>query len=110
MKGFKAIISADVNKVFADTEIFFEVANVDGKEMRVMLDSDKLRETRVEAGTRDHLDGLYAAELLVYIPVADYGAKPKIGKPMIINNKQYIITDCTDEAGIYNFSLRRHRL
>lgn len=109
MRGFKDRISADVDKIFADTDIFFEVTNVDGKEMRVMLDSDKLRETRVEAGMRDHIDGLYAAELLAYIPVSDYGAKPRIGKPMVIGTKHYIITDCTDEAGIYTFSLRRHR-
>ena len=48
MKGFKAIISADIDRVFANTEEFFEVMSVDGRDMRIMLDTDSLNETKLK--------------------------------------------------------------
>ena len=110
MKGFKAIISTDIDRVFANTEEFFEVMSVDGKDMRVMLDTDSLNETKLQATAKTRYDGLYEANIIAYIPAADYGPKPKIGKPMTIGRKQYIILDCFDEAGVYKFTLQRHRI
>lgn len=110
MKGFKDVVKADISNVFADTNIFFEVMNVDGKDMRVMLDADALKETKFVPGKHEHADGLYAADVMIYIPVDDYGPKPKIGKLMVLGKKQYVITDCVDEAGMYTFTLKRNRL
>ena len=110
MKGFKAIISADIDRVFANTEEFFEVMSVDGRDMRIMLDTDSLNETKLQATAKTRYDGLYEANIIAYIPAADYGPKPKIGKPMTIGRKQYIILDCFDEAGVYKFTLQRHRI
>ena len=110
MKGFKAIISADIDRVFANTEEFFEVMSVDGRDMRIMLDTDSLNETKLQATAITRYDGLYEANIIAYIPAADYGPKPKIGKPMTIGRKQYIILDCFDESGVYKFTLQRHRI
>ena len=53
MKGFKAIISADIDRVFANTEEFFEVMSVDGRDMRIMLDTDSLNETKLQATAKN---------------------------------------------------------
>ena len=57
MKGFKAIISADIDRVFANTEEFFEVMSVDGRDMRIMLDSDSLNETKLQATAKTAMTG-----------------------------------------------------
>lgn len=36
----------------------------------------------------------------------DYGPRPKLGKLLLLDGKKrYIITDVTDEDGIYSFEL-----
>jgi hypothetical protein len=55
-------------------------------------------------------DGIYADKMLVYIPVAEYGPKPSIGSPMLIDGKRrYLIRDCMDEDGLYSFVIERNR-
>lgn len=110
MKGFKDVISADIDRTFANIDEFCDLMMVDGKEMRVLLDSDELRERKGLPAKGEHLEGLYEAHVIAYIPVADYGKMPKIGKLMTIGAKQYIIVDCINEAGIYSFTLRRNRM
>ena len=110
MKGFKSIIAADIDNVFANVNEFFEFMTVDGKFMRVMLDTDAVNETKLQATAKNRYDGLYENNLIAYIPAVDYGPKPKIGKPMTIEKKQYIILDCFDEMGVYKFTLQRHRI
>lgn len=109
MKGFKDVVRMDVSNVFADTNIFFDGLTVDGKEMRVLLDFDTAAEWKGAPGKDEHLNGLYEDDVTAYIPVDDYGKKPKSGKPIVIDGKQYLIRNCLEEAGMYAFTLRRRR-
>lgn len=110
MKGFKSIIAADIDNIFADVNLFFDFMPVDGKQMRVMLDTDSVNETKLQATANNRYNGLYENNITAYIPAVDYGPKPKIGKPMTIDKKQYIILDCFNEMGVYKFTLQRHRI
>ena len=53
-----------------------------------------------------HADGVYKRRLLLYVAAEDYGPRPKLGKLLLLDGKKrYIITDVTDEDGIYSFEL-----
>ena len=49
---------------------------------------------------------LYRIIRLLYVAAEDYGPRPKLGKLLLLDGKKrYIITDVTDEDGIYSFEL-----
>lgn len=112
---FKDMANEDIGKVFFNNEEFSAYHTVDGKQMHVTIDGNELIERQQATGwnPRSNVmrsDGLYAAQLLIYVPAADYGPKPKPGKPLLLDGKrQYIITDCVDEDGIYSITLEANR-
>ena len=77
--------------------------------MHVIIDTNELLD-RTQGGSTTHLDGIYKAHILIYVPVVEYGAKPKIGKLLILDAKKtYVITNVIDEDGIYSLELEANR-
>lgn len=102
---FKDVVAADISNAFVDTDVFFDWHLVDGKKMRVLIDNNELIDRQQKTGL-DAQDGIYHGKLLVFIPAADYGPKPQIGKRLILDGKKlYSISDCVDEDGIYSMTL-----
>lgn len=106
--GFKDIIKDDIQKVFFNADEFSETHTIDGREMRAIIDSMELLE-REKSKSSQYTDGLYLDQNLIYIPVEDYGPRPRIGKSLLLDGKkQYIITDIQEENGVYSFTLERN--
>lgn len=105
MNTFKDLIRQDIDNVFMNVEEFSETAVVDGKEMHVMFDKNELNDRKPST---ENADGIYTGLMLVYIPVSEYGAMPKIGKLITINHKKYQICDCINEDGIYSMTIERN--
>lgn len=104
---FKDMVAADIFGTFIHTDEFADIHLVDGKEMHVIIDTNELLERQQNV---PHADGLYKAHILIYIPVSEYGPKPKIGKQLNLDNrKTYIIVDCINEDGIYSMELEASR-
>ena len=98
---------------------------MDGKEAPVLLEEVALKEhsSHWEGGTRRNMDtGLYEAHTLLYIKVADYGPKPKVGKQLVLSDppvdgkdkknsrpRTYLIAHCEEEDGVYRMTLERRR-
>lgn len=114
---FKDAALEDVNDVFFDTTEHAEVHIVDGKEVPVIFEEDRLREHSAhwEAGAKQNFDtGLYTANVVMYIKSEDYGPKPKVGKLIVLDEgtdhkRTYIIDKCTEEDGVYRFIMVRTR-
>lgn len=107
MSLFKDQLAQDIDNVFLNNEEFSDVHIVDGKEMKVIIDTNELieRQSSATAG-----DGIYADHILIYVSVADYGTKPKQGKLLILDNKKtYRIVKCIDEGGIYSLELEANK-
>ena len=68
--GFKEQAGLDLARTFLNELEFAEVRQIDGEPMRVIVDDRSL----VERGGAEHTDGLYSAQLLVYVSAAEYGA------------------------------------
>jgi hypothetical protein len=113
MPNFKDCVAADIDQIFFNGNEHADMHNIDGKDMLVILEESTLRKhsSHWEAGAKQNFDtGLYNAHLILFVRVADYGAKPKVGKELVMDQKRtYKIVTCEDEGGVYRMILERVR-
>lgn len=114
---FKDCAAADIDLTFFETDEHADIHNVDGKDVPVVLDTHDLRQhsSHWEEGAKQNFDtGLYTAHTILFIRVNDYGPKPKVGKPLVMDagtkqKRTYSIVSCEDEGGVYRMTLERTR-
>ena len=107
---FKEIIQNDIGAAFLNVNEFAETHTIDGRQMPAILDKYELAERIVNnaADTRMQLgvDGVYTVEMILYVSVEDYGARPKVGMMMLIDHrKQYRVLDVIEDKGLYSITL-----
>lgn len=114
--GFKELVTEDAETIFLNRMEFAEEYTVDGHTAVCLLDESDVREHSAhwEAGAKQNFDtGLYNSHAVLYIAVRDYGAKPKVGKELVIATEMwrrtYRIKQCEEESGIYRMTLERAR-
>lgn len=104
--SFKEQASRDLQNIFLNELEFAEVKEIDGTPMRVVVDDHSL----VERSGAEHTDGLYSAQLLIYISAAEYGARPKQGKLLNLAGRDYRIVKVEEDMGLYTFTLEANRV
>lgn len=105
--NFKEQVQQDIDAVFFNLDEFSDLHMIDGVEMTCIIDQNELIER--EKKQKDHVDGLHVSTLLVYVRAEEFGSRPKVGSKLRIDNKNYIVTDCTAEMGVYAISLEANR-
>jgi hypothetical protein len=104
---FKEQIEKDVRDVFANPDEHFDMRTVDGRPMPVMEDDYELFDRRTHVH-RAEIPG--KTRKLLYIPVADYGPKPAVGRVLLLDGKrQYKIVECDTENGFYVMTVEAYR-
>ena len=114
---FKDCVAADIDLTFFEQDEHAQWRTVDGKKVLVILEDVALKERQAhwKAGAKQNFDtGLYTSISTLFIRVADYGPKPKIGKPLVMDKgtdvqRTYSIINCEEEAGIYRITMERTR-
>lgn len=114
---FKDAVTKDIDDTFFNADEHAELHTVDGKEALVILEEDLLKRhaSHWEAGAKQNFDtGLYTAHTILYIRVADYGRKPKIGKELVLDRgtetqRTFVIRLCEEESGVYRMTMERTR-
>lgn len=106
-KSFKEILNQDIENVFLNTLEFADIHNVDGKDMPVQVDDNEVIEREKKA--KSNMDGVYVKQKLIYVKAKDFGPLPAIGRQVMLDGKRYLITDSTDEYGIYTITLEGNR-
>jgi len=117
MPTFKDCAAADIDLTFFDGNEHADLHTVDGKEALVILEDYGLKEhnSHWEAGAKQNFDtGLYTAYTVLFIRVADYGPKPKVGKHLVMDKgtkqqRTYSILSCEEQSGVYRISMERTR-
>lgn len=104
--SFKEQASRDLQSIFLNELEFAEEKEIDGTPMRVVVDDHSL----VERGGAEHTDGLYSAQLLIYVSAAEYGARPKQGKLLNLAGRDYRIVKVEEDLGLYTFTLEANRV
>lgn len=106
-KSFKEVLNQDIENVFLNTLEFADIHNVDGKDMPVQVDDNEVIEREKKA--KSNMDGVYVKQKLIYVKAKDFGSLPAIGRQIMLDGKRYLITDSTDEYGIYTITLEGNR-
>lgn len=112
MVTFKEAAEQDIDVVFFDDDEFSSFHMIDGKKMRISMDDNELveRSSHWEGGAKQSFDlGVYKAQRLFYVPAADFGPRPKIGKLIMLDGSPYTVVSCTEEAGVYAITIQRNR-
>lgn len=107
---FKDAVAADIDTVFFDALEFAEEHSVDGTPMLIVMDENELndRQAHWEGGTKQSFDqGLYQADMLIYVKKKDYGPKPKVGKQVKLDKVIYRVLACAEDAGVFEMMLQR---
>lgn len=110
---FKDFVAQDVQTVFFNLDEFAEKRYIDGKEMVCITQHPGVTEraTHWEGGAKQSFDqGMYKADLLLYVKKEDYGPMPKNDKLITLDKKRdYKIKSCSLKAGVYRMELERVR-
>ncbi len=114
---FKDCAAADIDTVFFNGNEHADRHIIDGKDVLVVIVEGGTREhnSHWEAGAKQNFDtGLYKAHTILYIRTEDYGPKPKVGKPLVMDagtdhKRTFDIMKCEEECGVFRMTLQRTR-
>lgn len=108
--GFKDLIRKDNADVFINVDEFGEPHVVGGRKMPVIIDGNEMieREKR-QSGPESYRQGVYREQVLFYVRAGDFGKLPAVGRSIMFDGEQYLVTDAVDEGGIYSISLEGMR-
>lgn len=115
MRGKAKEVSAFRDQIKKDRAIFFNLDEfsalheVDGRAMPCIIDNNELTERKSTAKANEHFDGLFLADLLIYVPADAFGALPKPQRVLTVDGKAYQIVDAIDEMGVYSIYLEANR-
>lgn len=101
--AFKEMVMSDIAATFLDIQYFGELYRVEGKEVRIVIDNDELKERQ---GGQD----LAVAEsaTLFYAASADLPPRKAPGSNLNINGRECIIDDWKEAMGLATIALREN--
>lgn len=109
--NFKDILLNDLKETFFLTEEFSERHMVNGTEMDVLLDDYELMERKGSRKENEHFDGIFSADVLMYVKAEDFGVSPKVGALLILDgSKVYRVREVTEEMGVYAIALGANKV
>lgn len=81
-----------------------ELKNLEQEIAQQMVDEEK-PDTTVDGFKY----GVYVKQKLIYVKADDFGPLPAIGRQIVFDGKRYIVTDSTDEGGVYTITMEANR-
>lgn len=101
MMSFKQQLAADVGAVFLNPLEFAEKMRIDNRMMTAVLDDNELVDRKSAISSDKAWDGVFKTEKLLFVSAADFGPRPRIGRLLNIEGRDYQVYHVTDEGGIY---------
>jgi hypothetical protein len=113
MLDFKKLIEEDVTETFLNVDEFAEWHTINGIRMAVVIDDNAMTEHsgHWEGGAKQNFDsGIYNSSKKIYVKASDFGARPKIGNPLTLDEKNlFYIQAFSEEDGVYIITVDRKR-
>ena len=100
MSSFKDYLASDLDIIFNPDE-FGELHDVDGRQLLVVLDNDRLSHR-----TQKEYEGIYVGDLLFFVSAANYGTRPKPGEIVRFDGEPYEVFDAKEDSGVYEIILK----
>lgn len=100
---FKEIVTQDINNIFFNLDEFAELHNINGRDIPIVIDEDILQ-TRSQ-NKSERYDGIYSAQVVIYVKIKDLSERPIYGEHFELDNKLYLVSECSESLGIYEVVL-----
>lgn len=101
MSGFKDMVANDRSLVFLDIDTFGERANVEGRDIVIVIDNAQLKQRQGGAEL-----AIADSATLFHARVEDLPPAKSPGESLNINGRECIVDDWTEDMGIATVSLR----
>ncbi|WP_421663642.1 hypothetical protein [Lysinibacillus telephonicus] len=101
--NFKDALEKDLSNVFFNATEFAESANINGKDMLVVIDDDELERQKIL-----NSEELVKAELLFFVEKKVFGNKPRPDALIDFNKKRYRILKVNEKNNLFTFILERY--
>lgn len=102
--NFKDQIQRDLVAVFLNTDEFAEFHYIEGKEIPVVVDNDRL--VKLKQG---QILGLVEADLLLMGRESDFPANMGPGRLLNIDGREMIVASSSTDMGLIEVALRQNR-
>ena len=88
----------DIDVIFLDFDEFAQMHNIDGQNILVVVDNDKLAQ-------RGDYSGLTLGQIMYFAKVNDLKNKPKIQMKQVFDSRSMYIAECIENFGMYQITL-----
>lgn len=95
-KTFKECVLTDIQNVFFNINEFTQQHLINGKEIPVLVDDDKMNE--LIEGKFTPLDRVYEKMILFYVQKELLGFTPKVNSNLFFDNEMYQVADVSDDG------------
>ena len=104
MSAFKDMVARDLDITILNTDEFAELHMVEGKEIPVVMDDDRL--TTLKKG---QILGLVEADLLLMGKESDFPADMEPGRLLNMDGRELIVSSSGTDMGLIEVALRQNR-
>lgn len=105
MNNFKQFLCDDLD-TFINFDEFANEHDIDGKQIKCIIDEDINKERNINSQTR-HFEGVYNNQCSVFIKSKDI-EKPSIAQTMHIDGFMYLVSNVSESDGLYEIELTRN--
>ena len=101
MSAFKDMVARDLDITILNTDEFAELHMVEGKEIPVVMDDDRL--TTLKKG---QILGLVEADMLLMGKASDFPDDMEPGRLLNVDGRELIVTKASKDMGLIEAALR----
>lgn len=102
--SFKEQIQKDLDTVFFNLDEFAELHRVEGVQIAVVVDSDRLNKLK-----QGQILGLVEADMLLMGRASDFPKDLEPGRLLNVDGRELIVTDSGHDMGMVEVALRQNR-
>ena len=102
--SFKEQIQKDLDAVFLNLEDFAELHRVEGVQIAVVVDSDRLDKLK-----QGQILGLVEADMLLMGKKADFPANLEPGRLLNVDGREMLVENSGENMGLVEVALRQNR-
>lgn len=103
MRSFKEQLEKDMDSTFFNLDEFAENHNIDGKEIPVVVDNDRIIE--LSLGKMVETRGIFTDDILFFVQKKYLDYEPCAGQHMSFDGRIYPISDVKEDFGGYTIIL-----
>ncbi len=115
MSAFRDQLQKDVNAVWFNPDEFGESHDVDGRQMRAIVDEQAIRPNKTvhdfkQSERTKSVHGIYKDGITLFVRAKDYGSMPRNGAQLLLDKRfMYRVISVHVEDGVYAIDLEAIR-